>query len=132
MRLMLLALVANALFILSKAAACNPGDSVMKLEMMPQHGLHTAGSIGAACLDGSDAGFYIQYATDPKHRNHWQLYFQGGGWCYSEADCFARSHTAIGSSKYWGKEQCAGGLMSQDCKVNPEFCGFNRVWFAYW
>ena len=34
MRLMLLALVANALFILSKAAACNPGDSVMKLEMM--------------------------------------------------------------------------------------------------
>ena len=35
--------------------------------------------------------YYFQPATDPKHKNDWQLYFEGGGWCYDEQDCAGRS-----------------------------------------
>ena len=37
-------------------------------------------SRGAVCLDGSPAGFYYLPAADPKNKNDWQLYFEGGGW----------------------------------------------------
>ena len=67
----------------------------MSLHMMSDKGLKYD---GAVCLDGTDAGFYIQLATDPAHANDWQLYFQGGGWCYDEEDCYGRSMNNLGSS----------------------------------
>ncbi|CAE8642466.1 unnamed protein product [Polarella glacialis] len=101
----------------------------MELRMMPDKGLN---SLGAVCLDGSDAGFYFSKASAPEHANDWQIYFGGGGWCYDEADCLGRSSGFLGSSDSWAESiGPQEGIMSGDCKVNPTFCNFNRVWLAY-
>ena len=77
---------------------CPSGDSELTKVMLPG----TGGGHGASCLDGSPAGFYIQRTANASHANDWQLYFQGGGWCYSAVDCYGRGQTsAVGSSKKW-------------------------------
>jgi len=86
---------------------------------------------GAMCLDGTPTGYYFSPAASSDHANDWQIYFQGGGWCYSEADCWGRSKTTLGSSLAWGSTMSAGGLLSDDCNVNPDFCQFNRVFLPY-
>jgi len=90
------------------------GGTPMQLHMMPDKGLK---GLGAVCLDGSDAGFYFAPATNAKNKNDWQLYFQGGGWCYDKEDCWGRSNTGLGSSAKWAKTSSMGGVMSDDCKV---------------
>ena len=55
-----------------------------------------------ACLDGSRFGYYAL----PGKVNKWVVMLQGGGWCYTPQDCFARTQPAyagggLGSSKYW-------------------------------
>jgi len=109
------------------AAAPSP-DAVMKLVLMKDKGLTTD---GAVCIDGSDAGFYYAPAAHPSKNASWQLYFQGGGWCYDENDCWGRSKTHLGSSKHWQKSVTSGGIMSADCTVNPDFCNFHRVFMVY-
>jgi hypothetical protein len=86
---------------------------------------------GAMCLDGTATGYYYSPATNTSNANDWQIYFEGGGWCYSEADCYGRSKTALGSSTTWAQSVSVGGVMSDDCKVNPDFCNFNRVYLPY-
>eukprot|EP00045_Choanoeca_perplexa_P001990 m.22552 g.22552 ORF g.22552 m.22552 type:complete len:416 (-) comp11266_c0_seq1:74-1321(-) len=86
---------------------------------------------GVMCLDGSPAGFYYSPATSSEYADKWQIYFQGGGWCYEEYDCLERSKGRLGSSKTWGSTVSAGGFMSDDCTVNPEICNFNRVYMPY-
>ena len=103
-------------------------QSVMQLKMMPNKGLK---GDGAVCLDGTDAGFYYAPAADPSKNSSWQLYFEGGGWCYDEVDCWGRSFTGLGSSKNWPQNVSAGGIMSANCKVNPDFCNFHRVYMKY-
>ena len=55
---------------------------------------------GARCLDGTAPGYYIERGSGTgvgKFMIHWQ----GGGWCTSEANCFARSHERhMGTSNY--------------------------------
>ena len=64
-----------------------------------------------------------------------QFYFDGGGWCYDEKDCFARSSTTLGSSNDWPSTEAVGnlalGLMNPSCAKNPHFCNFNRVYLKY-
>lgn len=108
-------------------AARSP-QTVMKLHMMPDKGLE---GMGAVCLDGSDAGFYFAPASSPVDTNNWQIYFQGGGWCYDERDCWGRSSTDLGSSLHWKDTMGLAGLLSDDCSVNPDFCNFNRVHLTY-
>ena len=86
---------------------------------------------GAVCIDGSPAGFYFSPAVGNKNTNDWQLYFEGGGWCYDEEDCYGRSQKNLGSSTNWPPTKGGGGLISDDCSVNPDFCNFNRVYMAY-
>ena len=109
------------------AAARSP-DTVMKLHMMSDKGLKHN---GAVCLDGTDAGFYYAPASDASKNASWQLYFQGGGWCYDKVDCFGRSNSRLGSSKTWSPTVSAGGIMSDNCDVNPDFCNFHRVYMPY-
>ena len=86
---------------------------------------------GAMCLDGSPAGFNIRRAANGSaHRNDWMLFFEGGGWCYNEEDCYLRSLTYIGSSVDWADAAVQEGVASEDCKVSP-FCGFNHVYMRY-
>ena len=101
----------------------------MNLVMMDDKGLTTK---GAVCLDGTSAGFYFAPSKGgDKFKNSWQLYFQGGGWCYDEMDCWGRSKGGLGSSKSWKKTSSMGGIMSADCASNPDYCNFNRVHMAY-
>ncbi|CAE8606523.1 unnamed protein product, partial [Polarella glacialis] len=98
-------------------------ETVMQLHMMTDKGL---AGMGAVCLDGSDAGFYFAPASDPKNANDWQIYFQGGGWCYDEIDCWGRSNSVLGSSTNWSQSAALSGVMSDSCTTNPDFCNFNR------
>lgn len=103
--------------------------SPMKLHIMSDKGLK---GMGAVCLDGSDAAFYFSPAKDPKNANDWQIHFQGGGWCYDELDCWGRSKIPdLGTSLGLAPTMNEGGIMSDDCIVNPDFCNFNRVHMVY-
>jgi hypothetical protein len=93
--------------------------------------LNDTESSGAVCLDGTPSGFYFSPATNASNANDWQIYFQGGGWCYDKMDCWTRSSTNLGSSKAWKKTGSMDGLLSSDCSQNPDFCNFNRVWMVY-
>lgn len=46
-------------------------------------------------------------------------------------DCWGRSNSGLGSSAKWAKTSSMGGVMSDDCKSNPDFCNFNRVHMVY-
>ena len=88
------------------------GGTPMQLHMMPDKGLKGA---GAVCLDGSDAGFYFAPATNAKNKNDWQLYFQGGGWCYDEMDCWGRSNSGLGSRPLSRWPALSAGLQEPSC-----------------
>ena len=99
--------------------------------VMKLHLLNDTESTGAVCLDGTPAGFYYSPAANADASKSWQIYFQGGGWCYDEMDCYGRSKNNLGSSKNWPTSASLNGIVSSDCKVNPDFCNFHRVWLAY-
>ena len=99
--------------------------------VMKLHLLNDTESTGAVCLDGTPAGFYYSPAANAGASKSWQIYFQGGGWCYDEMDCYGRSKNNLGSSKNWPTSASLNGIVSSDCKVNPDFCNFHRVWLAY-
>lgn len=86
---------------------------------------------GAVCLDGTAAGFYYSRSTNTANSNDWQIYFTGGGWCYDEQDCYGRSFSGLGSSTNWAKTSSIGGMLSDNCATNPDFCNYNRVQLAY-
>eukprot|EP00755_Sulcionema_specki_P009715 Sspe_Gene.6470::Locus_2179_Transcript_1_2_Confidence_0.800_Length_1410::g.6470::m.6470/K19882/NOTUM; O-palmitoleoyl-L-serine hydrolase len=88
-------------------------------------------SMGAMCLDGTPFGFYYVKAAAPENKDDWQIYFQGGGWCYDEVDCYHRSKTTLGSSAQWPNTSLMDGIMSDNCTINPDFCNFNRVHLGY-
>ena len=80
----------------------------------------------AVALDGSPAAFYWHEGAS----DNWAFYFEGGGWCYSLADCYGRSQGNLGSSKNRPATGSMGGLLSDDCSVSP-LCNYNIVWLAY-
>eukprot|EP00946_MAST-07B_sp_MAST-7B-sp1_P000728 g728.t1 len=106
--------------------AAASGQTVMNLYL-----LNETERTKAVCLDGTPAGFYFSPATSEEAKDDWQIYFQGGGWCYNEVDCWGRSNTNLGSSTNWAKTGSLGGLLSSDCTKNPDFCNMNRVWLVY-
>eukprot|EP01116_Phalansterium_solitarium_P022130 TRINITY_DN7194_c0_g1_i1.p1 TRINITY_DN7194_c0_g1~~TRINITY_DN7194_c0_g1_i1.p1 ORF type:complete len:417 (-),score=140.35 TRINITY_DN7194_c0_g1_i1:98-1348(-) len=86
---------------------------------------------GAVCLDGTPGGYYFKPGSGAD-ANNWVIWFQGGGWCYEEADCWQRSKTALGSSKSWAQTTtCIGGALSCSCSDNPLFCNYNMVLLQY-
>ena len=56
----------------------------------------------ALTLDGTPYGF--AFCASTVSNASWSIDFQGGGWCYDEADCLARAGTALGSSTTWRNE----------------------------
>jgi hypothetical protein len=83
---------------------------------------------GALCLDGSPPGVYIR---DTLPGAPWIIAQAGGGWCFNESDCYARSLTPLGSSLTWAPTQEGSGLESDDCTANPTFCAFNVALLPY-
>ena len=100
----------------------------------PYHLVKLVGST-ALCLDGSNGAFYFQ--RSPVASTTWQIFQEGGGWCYDEMECSERALTDLGSSNNYpsvaydksgpSPNLNAGGLLSSDCSVNPTFCDANKV-----
>ncbi|GMH76033.1 hypothetical protein TrST_g9430 [Triparma strigata] len=85
---------------------------------------------GATCLDGTAGAYYIEYAKTSTKK--YQLFFEGGGWCYNDKDCANRATGDLGSSKnYPSQIDMAGGVASANCNINPAFCDFNKVYMKY-
>lgn len=91
--------------------------------------------VGARCLDGSPGSFYFGAATAPKLATTWQIFLQGGGWCYSVEDCAVRARGGLGSSNSLPPEAnqigYASGIFSNNPWLNPDFAGSNSVYVNY-
>ena len=61
----------------------------------------------------------------------WIVHFEGGGWCFDEAECAERSKTGLGSSKTWPKTASYGGLLSANKEINPDFYDWNVAFLNY-
>ena len=59
---------------------------------------------------GSPGAFWIR--ESPTGSTKWIVMFEGGGWCYEEADCVARAASDLGSSDLIGSSVYVGGIMS--------------------
>lgn len=79
------------------------------------------------CLDGSPAGFYYK----PGATNSFVLWFEGGGWCSSMFDCFARSQTRLGSSTSWAATASFEGILNENVTINPDFASWSTVYVKY-
>lgn len=89
--------------------------------------LHTVK--GTTCLDSSIAGYY--YAAS-NTSSKWVVFFEGGGACYTYADCAARAKTVLGSSKSWPSTFTQNdNLLSSDAAVNPDYFDAHRVYVPY-
>mmetsp|Transcript_2368 Transcript_2368/g.1699 ORF Transcript_2368/g.1699 Transcript_2368/m.1699 type:complete len:399 (+) Transcript_2368:54-1250(+) len=87
----------------------------------------------AKCLDGTQAGYYAQSASNPVNKNKWVIYLNGGGECDTYDACWYQTSNALGSSKYFSSEVDASGwfLGSDYCTYNPTFCEWNHVYDPY-
>lgn len=86
----------------------------------------------AVCLDGSPAGFYFAASTAPDGSalsRTWLIGLEGGGWCYTAAQCRWRArHAPTGSSKAWPAEmELKHGPLSASPDENPDFYQAHRV-----
>jgi len=105
-----------------------PPGQIGGLVLVPQ------GPRQAACLDGTAPGYWWSPGT-AGGASRWVLHAQGGGWCWTEAECAERAKTGLGSSKSWGATtSCYGacdGILSRNCTENPDFCEWNHVFIGY-
>jgi hypothetical protein len=89
----------------------------------------------AKCMDGTQAGFYAQPASNATKRNKWVIFLRGGGACDSKKLCAYRQYgeSVWVSSKQFPKSYSASAwyLASDYCPINPEFCDWNRVLNPY-
>ena len=63
--------------------------------------------------------------------NKWIFYIEGGAWCSNEDDCVSRSKGMLGSSDSMSETLFFSGLLSDDCNINPHFCGWSMIVAAY-
>ena len=92
--------------------------------------LHDAVAEGAVCLDGSPVPLYVRPGVGDKAAN-FVIFWEGGGWCESDADCASRSQTALGSSTFNITTFAARDLLQANCTVNPLFCDWSVAYGAY-
>lgn len=98
-----------------------PEHGPVELTLLPQ-----SDDESPACLDGSPYGFYFRPST--ANSTKWTTNIQGGGWCYDEALCHARSKTSLGSSKYWPK---SAGCSCMNAKEDGEMDDCNCLYMPY-
>ena len=91
----------------------------------------------AKCLDGGPGAVYVRPSVTPAGANKVKIFFQGGGWCVSDEDCFARSKTALGSTASLPATAvdpagyCGASFLSQDPAVNNQTYDFTSVYIPY-
>ena len=88
-------------------------------------------STGARCLDGTPGAYYIRKGVG-SGANKWYIHHQGGGWCESWDDCYARSNSSLGSSAgYASSTALKGGYFDPSPQVNPMMYNWNTVFMPY-
>jgi hypothetical protein len=87
----------------------------------------------AKCLDGTQAGFYAETASDPADKRKWVIYLNGGGECDNESACKAQLTGSLGSSTYFANTSDSSGwfLGSDYCPYNSDLCGWNHAFDPY-
>ncbi len=87
----------------------------------------------AKCLDGTQAGFYAETASNSADQRKWVLYLNGGGECDTESACEYQLTSSLGSSKYFANTSDSSGwyLGSNYCPYNPDLCGWNHAFDPY-
>ena len=89
----------------------------------------------AVCLDGTQGSYYYRAGAPGTTRT--RLFFQGGGWCVSDGDCYARSLTGIGTSSGLPPTSpepagyCGSAFLSDDAAVNPTTHDWNAIYVPY-
>ncbi|CAM8906589.1 unnamed protein product [Rhodiola kirilowii] len=92
--------------------------------------LESAVAKGAVCLDGSPPAYHFDKGFGAGV-NNWMVYFEGGGWCSTVAECLARKNTRLGSSKQMTKVLTFSGMFNSKQKLNPDFYNWNRIKVRY-
>ena len=100
--------------------AARPGASASSQNTLTLRLLTDAHSaqLGAACLDGSPAGYYFRRGVGPDAAN-FLVSLVGAGWCTDLASCEARAKSPIGSSRGWAKAVHGYGLANGSSSQNP-------------
>ena len=131
------ALLAGAATILSGAAAAKaPSPAADEVPSAAAAGgpwtLVLLADPTAVCLDGSPAAMFLR-AGAGENASSFIIFFEGGGWCESEADCLARSATPLGSSKSYAPTTSWSqrDVLDVDCATNPRFCNWSSAYLPY-
>jgi len=88
----------------------------------------------ARCLDGTAAGGYERINPNSSTVI---IQLQGGGYCDDFESCSSRAaddEAGLGGSSKWGYECDQGlctGIVSTDCRENPDFCDASLVLLRY-
>lgn len=145
---------AAAASLVALAAATTPvglKDLVAFALQPPASGVPTASSIpnytlrvldaatypNARCLDGTQGAYYHRPAQSAAASNKWRIFFQGGGWCVSDEDCYGRSQTALGSNLNLTATAtdpagyCGASFLSGDPTEAPGFWDWHAVYVPY-
>jgi len=89
-------------------------------------------SKGARCLDGTPSGYYFEAASAPANATNWVFFLEGGGACWTYADCKQRSLSALGSSNYWTATHTdTNNVLASNPSVNPAWATWNHVYIPY-
>jgi len=120
-----------------------PFLAVAQATSLPQS---VADKFGAKCLDGSPPTYQI---TRNASSDGWVLFLEGGGWCYGATANETLQSCADRGGMIWPPKAKAsannnnkkqqeyktdgdiGGIMSQNCTLNPHFCSWNKVFLHY-
>jgi hypothetical protein len=107
-----------------------------------------ADKFGAKCLNGQPPPYELQLNESS---TKWVLFLEGGGWCYgldansTMSSCAGRAGGVWppkAPARGWGEAAAPtslgsgagadiGGVMSQDCSLNPDFCTWNKLFMHY-
>jgi hypothetical protein len=91
----------------------------------------------AQCLDGGPGAVYVRPPLTPAGATRFKIFFQGGGWCTSHEDCYARSRTDLGSTAALPATAadpagyCGASFLSQDASLNPATADFTSIYVPY-
>eukprot|EP01083_Nonionella_stella_P188643 695803_1 len=112
----------SLLFVLNATTATNIGTSVLLSDAAYRY--------GAVCLDGSPANYYF---APGEQSTKYVIFFQGGGWCFNEADCWSRANSSLGSTTKDPTTQDFNkiGFLGNDSSSNPLFYNWNRIYVRY-
>jgi hypothetical protein len=93
----------------------------------------TTAAHGAKCLDGTPPAYTIRRGVGV-NASKFIIFMQGGGWCFSVADCASRRRGGLGSSNSYHTGATTpdlGGVMAISNVTNPEFHTYTMVFVHY-